>query len=111
MQNIRGVDKQIGAANIRLKYVFSSEFSEFLLGGLPREVGIRLRKAIFSQTIKPRGTSKGLSKEDAARVIGRNFGNQQGPEVLGLGVRMVPGESGHSALNPHLAHPLDLFVA
>ena len=110
VQDVWGVDKHIGAADIGLLQVVLDKLREVVLGGLPREVGVGLRKARLGQAQQARGAREGLGEEDDVRVRGMHLGDEPRPEVGGLGMRVVHAEGLYAGVHPDHDHVVDGLV-
>ena len=89
VQDVRGVDEQVGSASSALCRDLVAELGEFPLGGPPGEVRVRLREPAAGQPVQAGGPGEGLGEEQHVGVGLLDLDDEPLPEVRRLGVRVV----------------------
>src|SRR5690606_18730911 len=75
-------------------------FFQLFPGVAPGEVGVRLIKARFGQSLHHPRTGKGFSQKQYFRMLFSDFGDHPFPETEGLGMRVIDPEDGHTGIDP-----------
>ena len=110
-QDVGGVDEEVGPEERRgLGRELAQVLLDLPLLVAPGEVGVALVEADLAEHVHHRRLGEGLGQEEHVRVGPAHLGQQPGPEVHRLGVRVVHPEDPHTVRHPQPDDPQALGV-
>ena len=104
MQDVRGIDEEVGARLVGVRGDLAAELLEFPLRGLPGEVGVGLCETKACKAIESCRSGECLREEQHVAVALFDLGDQPLPEVRWLGVRVVDPKDLDAQLVPREHH-------
>ena len=110
VQDVGGVDEQVGPPVVGDVGDLLAEFGQLPLRRAPGEVGVRLGEAQFGQTVQAGRAGERLGQEQHVGVGVLGLGDQPGPEVGRLGVRVVDPKNLDAVIHPEPHHAQHFVV-
>ena len=110
VQDVGGVDEQVGPGLVGVRGDLLAELGELPLGGAPGEIAVGLGEAQLGQPVEPGRAGERLGQEQHVGVDALDPADQPRPEVRRLGVRIVDAEDLDAVIHPVPHHPQHLHV-